>query len=834
MDTPSPEHSTRKRFKRSGAGTESEATYKMTHTRDGLKRSFTDGNGAIVTFSYDGFHRYQGYTNPAETSRLHHLDANGNVTKVEIVGEVGLVDSSGAPQSERHGNLREISYFYDEWDRIFRTEQQWRDPRTQELLGKSNWKGESGKIITVAEFGDNGYVSGLWREEDNPTTVQYDGAQRVTHITDTTGEETFVEYDANDNVTKLTQLGAPGTGERTKIIVRSQYDALDRLVWQQVNEDAPVRIEYNLFNNVVRTIGKTGLEVRYLSDGLGRQTGHSFQVGSEQGAQQKILRRNEYDDNYRLTAFTDATGNRTVYRYDSRNRVIGIVEPNGNAYQYEYDANDRLVRAITSRKQEIKQDYDRQGRLNKRRLLSQDGKVEKIEQFHYDGLGRLVAAVTDDAALTYHYDSFSRLLEEQQNGVTVRYGYDAAGNLNSLSYPGGKQLVREFDSLRRITVVKELAGQTIANYSYHAENQLQTINFGGKLEANLTWNNRAYLESIEYRRTDNNQLVDGCRYQYDAAGNIVHEIQLDAGPTKGDRYFYDNANRVVRAQFDVDNVNDPNSSFEREVVCDPFSEGLWKRKAEFDGNRVLQKESIGTLTSLNGYDRFGNLSFEYDKNGNITFIGENDSQSAPLPLQTAKSLVGRNKKSTGNYWLYQYDEHNRLIKATECDFSGNVIQVVEYFYDASSRLIKRIVTDAKGAITEYRYVYAGGLLIEEYVNGQLTLVYVYGALGSMPVQLTKKDPSLKDKNYLFTFNGRGGVTALHEAQTLNTFERFAIDPFGGLTLPKELKGIRIPWADRQNATKGILSSILSGGFGKGQAQSFMHDFQTGNGICKAL
>ena len=58
----------------------------------------------------------------------------------------------------------------------------------------------------------------------------------------------------------------------------------------------------------------------------------------------------------------------------------------------------------------------------------------------------------------------------------------------------------------------------------------------------------------------------------------------------------------------------------------------------------------------------------------------------------------------------EYDADNRLVK-TECyDKNLTRTQLIEYFYDALGRLVRKVVIDEAGTTTETTYVWAGTVL----------------------------------------------------------------------------------------------------------------------------
>lgn len=776
--------------KKFGAGTKETFSDRYTYTSNGAVRTYTDGNGKTTAHHYDGYHRYKGFTSPIGTKKTQWFDEADNVVRVEIANaNAGTAKKTGVGHGGRVP-LMEARYHFDQWNRASRVDKAWHDPSTGHPLGKSKWNGEEGIVSTVVEYAENGLPGKVWTETNNVVSVEYDGVGRAVKTRDLTGEEFFVQYDENNNPTLIKHLGPEIEGKRFERVVRRSYDAMDRLELQGENDEAPERFAYNALGDVIKYVDKAGMEIHYTDDPLGRRTGHVFTITDALDNTQahKMVRRFEYDANYRLSAYTDAAGNRTMYRYDTFDRQTGVVFPDGNAANVDYDANGNIVRIVDQNKNEINNRYDASNRLVERRSLIENTGKETVEQYEYDGLSRMVGAMGPDASIRRTYDSLSRLLTEEQGDHKLRCAHDSAGNLTSLIYPGGEEIHKAYDIRNRVTTVKNKAEETIASFIYRASGQIDKMLLGKVIETDFFYNSQEHLESIEYRSTDDQKLVEGFRYQYDDSGRMTHEIQLSEGSTYGERYYYDNANRATKAQYGAQDVFDPNSPFEQETSYEHFPEGSWKRRRDIDGRGQVIAEKMGALNQLNKYQHFGDLSFKYDANGNCV----------------------RKGKPNPGYCLYAYDQDNKLIKVECYGAHGNKTKTIEYFYDLLGRQVRKVVTDQNGDTTEYTYVWAGRLLIEEYENGVLVRTYFY-SIDSLPVQLTAIKGELVE-SYYYTHNGKGLASGLLHVNDPNAVaEKYHYELTGG-SYVKEIGGVKVEIPSRLTTVSSLANSILSGDY----------------------
>ncbi len=148
-----------------------------------------------------------------------------------------------------------------------------------------------------------------------------------------------------------------------------------------------------------------------------------------------------------------------------------------------------------------------------------------------------------------------------------------------LIYPGGQEVRKSYDALGRVTRVLDEQNRHIASYGYASSTRLREQNLGGVLQASFTYEtDKDWLRSIAYHSAETSEVIEGSTYHYDAVGNCIEEIQVRRGKDAGERYFYDSANRLVKVQYGVRSLSDPESPFEQEVLYELSPTGIWQRK----------------------------------------------------------------------------------------------------------------------------------------------------------------------------------------------------------------------------------------------------------------
>src|SRR5262249_22330351 len=199
----------------------------------------------------------------------------------------------------------------------------------------------------------------VWNEGGAITAYAYDRCARLIALTDSTGQELSLAYDENGN---MTELAASGPGGPQRKVLRRSFDAMDRLELQQMHGGASERFRYNALGAVVEYIGRSGNAVYHTHDALGRHTGHAYALPRAE-RETPVVRQYEYDDNYRLAAYVDAAGARTLYKYDELDRQTSIVYPDGSIASVKYDARGNAVRVVDANGRETVHRYDAAGHV---------------------------------------------------------------------------------------------------------------------------------------------------------------------------------------------------------------------------------------------------------------------------------------------------------------------------------------------------------------------------------------------------------------------------------------------------------------------------------------
>jgi YD repeat-containing protein len=284
--------------------------------------------------------------------------------------------------------------------------------------------------------------NGLARYRDperRETGFGYDGAGRLRSITNAELRTLWLEYDASDNVVRLTDYGSNTTAWAYDFYSRpiretnavgalnwtNSYDVLGRVVGHWTPEKGLTTFSYDANGNV-RTAAYTGFTISYAYDALNRlrqvadalgtstftYTNYGAFVGalwSEDGPWAAdtvaVTHAERLPRGLSITQPIGAVTN--SFGYDSQLRLQTITTPQG-AFTYHYANAGNLVRQINLPGGSVRTNYfNTAGELREIRLKNPSGVVLDQQAYGYDASGlRTNLTRLSGATLDYLYDAW--------------------------------------------------------------------------------------------------------------------------------------------------------------------------------------------------------------------------------------------------------------------------------------------------------------------------------------------------------------------------------------------------------------------------------------------
>lgn len=539
----------------------------------GLVQRLTQPDGSYVNFTYNAAQRLTDVTDNVGNTIHYTLDKAGNRIKEETK------DSSAVLRrqlSRLYNSLGEQTQHKDAGNHITGT--------TYDADGNPN-------LVTdpLSRVVDHDYdpLNRIARTVQDPggigaeTTYQYDALDNVTRVTDPKGLQTNYSYNGFGDVTQLT---SPDTG-----LTQYGYDSAGNLDSRLDANDAQAHTyDYDALNrltsvSMLATSG--GNDIVYQYDGF--NTGCGGEPSFAQG---------------RMTRTTKNFGATMLYCYDRFGQVETKMQIVGGRFfmvSYTYTAAG-AVKSINYPDGAVV-DYVRnaQGRITELGVTPNGGsRTVLLNQAGYAPFGPAVGWIYGNGrTLARQHDLDYRPATIQDNasgGLSLHYGYDAAGQLTELK--DGLQsafLARyDYDNLGRLTILRDGPSTTpIETYTYDATGNRTNL-LHGIVSTAFTYPSTSHRLSA----------VGGVARTYDGVGNTT----AIGGATKQFNYGEDDRLRGVQQSGTIVRSYSYNALGERVLSTIPAVTG------NPDGSGG--SPAVNTYTV---YDESGRWLGDYDHNGAV-------------------------------------------------------------------------------------------------------------------------------------------------------------------------------------------------------------------------
>ncbi len=287
-------------------------------------------------------------------------------------------------------------------------------------------------------------------------SFSYDSVSRVSTSTDGLGQQTSYTY---DNLDRVTQLSYPGG-----ITVSYGYDANGNLS-SMTDPSGTTSYSYDKDNRVLTKTLPGGTQLSNTYDPVG-----SLLTFTDGGGQVSY----GYNQVNELVTLTEPGGARTTFGYDADGQRTSTSYPNGVVMSMSYDQAGHLTRIKVVKGSTTLSDFTYDyGRLNELAESSVKHGTTQINDFkyQYDWSGNLTSSTLGIGATptTYTYNAANELTGSTQGSTNLTYSYDADGNLSGWTSGG---LSFSYNTLNQTTAI---SGN---NYSYSGSDQTDRVHAG--------------------------------------------------------------------------------------------------------------------------------------------------------------------------------------------------------------------------------------------------------------------------------------------------------------------------------------------------------------------
>jgi YD repeat-containing protein len=346
------------------------------------------------------------------------------------------------------------------------------------------------------------------------TTNAYDGAGRLTSVTDGDGFNTTYEYDDDDN----------------RILVTNPLSYTTAYAYDSANRQSRMTNHLGDYTDTTfDLVGRQSLVSQY--DGSAVLLAKS-KYDYDSAGRQTVMRRKSSPGG----ADSDSTDSVDRSLYDGDGQLTGRVSPSGNTTTYAYDQYDRQTKVTLPDGSYTTSAYNKNGVLTSQvRYEIVSGNTRSFRTDHVvDGLSRITSTINQGPDGTF----------ANGDDLTTQYAYDAVGRQVTMTNEAGRFTVSEFNALGRKTrVTEDSAGLArITDSQFDRAGRLNkliayTDGTSNPQTTSYAYNGRGLQTIVTYEETGN------VTQAYDSAGNMTLRTD-EAGIAV--EYWYDELNRLIQ------------------------------------------------------------------------------------------------------------------------------------------------------------------------------------------------------------------------------------------------------------------------------------------------
>ncbi|GGR54597.1 MULTISPECIES: putative T7SS-secreted protein [Streptomyces] len=641
---------------------------------------------------------------------------------------------------------------------------------------------ESGRVRHFADRSEDlAVLEQLDDRNGNWITFEYDTEGTPLAIASSAGHRLLLST-ADGRITALRLAGAAADGTDQELV---RYGYTDGHLTEVVNSTGrPTVFGYDDQGRLTSWTDTNDSHFTYAYDDRDRCTHQSGAAGHLASA--FTYSPVDPDTGEHTTTITDSHGLTTHYLINHRCQVIAETDPLGATTRYTRDRYNRLLSTTDPLGNTTAFEYDETGNLT--RVVRPDGRETRAE---YDTLGLPVKVVNPDGTVIHqtYDDRGNRTSVTDPAGQTTRFTYTEAGHLTSVTDPLGNTTTVVCDRAGLPVQVSDPLGATTC-YERNALGLPTAITdpLGGVFH--LEWS----VEGRLTRRTAPDGTTE--TWTYDGEGNCTSHTDPLGGVTRFEYTHFD----LLTARTGPDGVRyefTHDTELRLTKVTNP--QGLTWEYAYDPAGHLIRETDFDNRTLTYEYDAAGRLATRRNALGGETTFDRN-----------ALGQVLR-KTTPDGPTTYAYDLTDRLAHATGPDGTtltllrdrhGNLRsetvngRTVTYTYDTLGRRTSRVTPT--GAVTTWSYDEAGrrtgmtasghpidftydeaGHELKRLIGDTITLEHAYDTMGRLTTQSVTGAAGRRVQHRSYTYRADGNLTAIENE--LSGSRRFDLDASGRVT-----------------------------------------------------
>lgn len=352
-----------------------------------------DMHGAKAVYQYNSMNQkvYESFRISGDVEQVvrYHYDAAGNLTEKRE----GIEECFLKPGGKKRRVWAVTKYAYDADGNCVHMvtpkgyEKEWQYDALDRVTAEKE-QDRAGGICRSVQYEYDAVGSLRVRRDQSmghpaERKFRYDGRNRLTHLTDESGNTTRLFYDRNGRITKVVRPEQYDPGQDDGAGICYEYDSRDQVVRITGSDGAILQEQtYDSAGNVRTRLEGQSVYTAYVYDLAGDLL--AVYKGRENARKNRSAQRMAYDAWGNITSVEDGNGNQTGFRLDDWGRIIEIHTPEGGTERYTYDHAGNITSTTDANGGTITYAYNSMGRVCQ--TTDQEG---FSEYFYYDEEGRL-------------------------------------------------------------------------------------------------------------------------------------------------------------------------------------------------------------------------------------------------------------------------------------------------------------------------------------------------------------------------------------------------------------------------------------------------------------
>ncbi len=495
---------------------------------------------------------------------------------------------------------------------------------------------------------------------------------------------------------------------------------------------------------------------------------------------------NEKDGSYQSDAYGNirsmkwsSTGLEMSYEYDNLNRMTSVITPDGKEVAYTYNMNNQVTsltryinESITYSKAKISEytllngikksfEYNDLG-VTSSLKYNKDSKISTGFSYTYDDNFNIKTRTSLDTKKlsSFGYDQANRLTNSYMEGEFQTKSPEPI-TISNFSYingdlVGAKQELVKYEALPEKIIFDTSARSYV--YDFNGTKEIRAIELYPESKVHRVRERDVHIY-VKENTEDVWKEVRNWKFNKDENNgklSFVFKETVSAGYVKV-RSSWDDRNKENVCIDDYSTFKgNPNNLLRiwtlENTLTEEYSYDGNSNRISFVENGNLSsyeyyKNKQGGNTAKVKYD--GKWYYTYDSNGNRT--------------SRAKALISGVADKNKEYWTYEWDLWNRLVKVVQYNAPDNGECVeVSYEYDA---LNHRITRTSKGETTKYAYGRNGALAYQEKTKDGSVTKRSFTYLNNEIVGFTDKTNAEEEKLFYTVTDIQGSITEVYDGSS---------------------------------------------------------------------